>query len=88
MAAVTVKCFGVFRIDSEIDTENMEADNIKDVFEKINALIESDMHLGFSQALTYVNGDHCTSQRKKLHDDDEVWLISPTSVVEKSEKSK
>ncbi len=84
MAAVTVKCFGVFRMDSEIDRENMEAGSIKDVFEKINALIESDMQLGFNQALTYINGDHCASQRKKLHDGDEVWLISPASVAEKS----
>lgn len=84
MAAVTVKCFGVFRMASKIDTEKMEADNLKDVFEKINALIESDMQLGFSQALTYINGDHCTSKCKKLHDGDEVWLISPTSVAEKS----
>lgn len=84
MAAVTVKCFGVLRIDSKIGTEKMEADNIKHVFEKINTLMESDMQLAFGEALIYVNGDHCTSKRRKLHDNDEIWLISPASVAEKS----
>ena len=87
MAMVTVKCFGVLRVDSKIDTVDIESSNIGEVFEKINALIESDMTVSFSQALTYINGDLCTSKHEKLHDGDEVWVISAASLnVKKPEK--
>jgi molybdopterin converting factor small subunit len=75
-----VKCFGVFRIDSKIGTVNIEVDTIKDVFKRINELIESDMNITFGEALIYVNGDQCTSKHKKLNDRDEIWLVSPASV--------
>ena len=76
MATVTVKCFGVLRIDSKLDPVEMQAANIAEVFEKINSLIETDMKVGYTEALTYINGDLCTSKHQKLHDGDEVWMIS------------
>jgi len=79
MAKVDVKCFGVLRLDSKIDKASIEADNIEDVFEKVNGLIEGDMRISYGDALVYLNSERCESKRKKLKDGDQVWLLSPAS---------
>ena len=79
MAKIDVKCFGVLRIDSKIAKTSLDAEDIADVFPKMNALIEGDMTVEYGQALVYLNGERCTSKRKKLKDGDEVWLLSPAS---------
>lgn len=79
MAKVTVKCFGVLRMDSKIDKAEVSAGNVAEVFAAVNELIKEDMTLSFGQSLVYINGERCTSKKGKLSDGDEVWLLSPAS---------
>lgn len=79
MAKVTVKCFGVLRMDSKIDKAEVDAGNVAEVFAAVNELIKEDMTLSFGQSLVYINGERCMSKKGKLKDSDEVWLLSPAS---------
>ncbi|MBQ7542594.1 MAG: MoaD/ThiS family protein [Clostridia bacterium] len=80
MAKVTVKLFGVFRVDTHTPQVEMNADKLKDVFpalqEKLGAL---DSGLQFKDATAYINGESCKKRSRALQDGDEIWLLSPAS---------
>ncbi len=79
MAEVSVKCFGVLRLDSKIDTAAVDAATVAELFPKVNELIETELAIGFDDALVYINGLRCKSKKQKLNAGDEVWLLSPAS---------
>ena len=55
------------------------AARVADIYDRINDLIEADFKIGPGDALVYINGERCRSNRTKLRDNDEVWLLSPAS---------
>ena len=79
MAKVHVKCFGVLRLDSRLEKAEIEAADITGLFLKVNDVIESELKIGYNDALVHVNGERCKSKRQKLNDGDEIWLLSPAS---------
>ncbi len=82
MAKVTVKLFGVFRVDTHTQQVELEADKLKDVFSALNEKlghIQMDSGLQFKDAVIYLNGESCRKKSQKLADGDEIWLLSPAS---------
>ena len=93
MAKVTVKLFGVLRVDTGLAAAEVSADKLGDVFkyvnDEINELYEErlkDDHVAerpdeitFSDAIVYINGKRCPRKGHKLSDGDEIWLMSPAS---------
>lgn len=81
MAEVTVKLFGVYRVDTHIATTEINADKLSDLLEKLNEIAtgEHKSSIAFTDATVFINGEHCKKKRQKLNDGDEVWLLSPAS---------
>lgn len=93
MAAVKVKLFGVFRMDTHIPEMEMQIEKVGDIFpilnEKSVARYEENKKadpalapppvFAFKDAIVYINGERCAKKGKKLTDADEVWLLSPAS---------
>ena len=93
MAKVTVKLFGVLRIDTHLACEVIDIDKIADIFGtlnkrvdevyaenlKVNSALERPSPLSFKDAVVFVNGERCSKKGKKLYENDEVWLLSPAS---------
>lgn len=80
MANVTVKLFGVFRVDTHTPSIALQAEQLKDVFpalhDKLGALNSG---LQFKDATVYINGESCKKKSRALRDGDEIWLLSPAS---------
>ena len=73
---ITVKLYGLIRIDSGIKERKIEAAGIKEVFQEL-------VRLGISQAdlnscIILINGNPA-SKRSMLHDGDVVQLMSPVA---------
>ena len=93
MAEVTVKLFGVLRIDTHLANEQVRAEQLSDIFALLNDRAEQIWRertaakpglphpapLSFSDAIVYINGNRCSKKRQKLSDGDEIWLLSPAS---------
>ena len=82
MANVTVKLFGVFRVDTHTSQVEVEAEKLRDIFPALNEKlghIQMDSGLQFKDAIAYVNGESCKKKGRALQDGDEVWLLSPAS---------
>lgn len=82
MAKVTVKLFGVFRVDTHTARVELECGQLKDVFTQLNEQlghIQMQSGLQFKDAIVYVNGEACKKKSKALKDGDEIWLLSPAS---------
>ncbi|MBR2732484.1 MAG: MoaD/ThiS family protein [Clostridia bacterium] len=81
MAAVKVKLFGVYRVDTHISDLEIRADKLSDLLGELNriAVGEQKSSISFTDASVFINGTHCTKKRQKLSDGDEVWLLSPAS---------
>ncbi len=93
MAKVTVKLFGVLRVDTGLSASEVSADKLGDIFgfvnEEITAIYEERLKddpslerpdtISFSDAIVYINGKRCPRKRQKLSDGDEIWLMSPAS---------
>jgi molybdopterin converting factor small subunit len=93
MAKVTVKLFGVLRIDSRLVVEQLEIERVSDIFDTLNKraaeafektrdenpAAEKPAALSFRDAVVFINGERCPKKGKKLNDNDEVWLLSPAS---------
>ncbi len=82
MAKVTVKLFGVFRVDTGTKELALNCDKLKDVFAQLNEKlghIQMDSGLQFKDATVYVNGEPCRKKSRTLCDGDEIWLLSPAS---------
>ena len=81
MAKVTVKLFGVYRIDTHIAHTEIEADKLSDLLKGLNELTseENKSSISFTDATVFINGEHCKKKKQKLNDGDEVWLLSPAS---------
>ncbi len=93
MAKVTVKLFGVLRVDTKLGASQIDADTVDNIFGILNTkvdeifaervkeeprLVHPDA-LSFKDALVFINGERCSKKKKKLNDGDEVWLLSPAS---------
>lgn len=93
MADVTVKLFGVLRVDSHLAQETIEAERVEDIFESLNDRVdvvynenklknpklEHPDKLDFKDVVIFINGERCSKKRAKLNDGDEIWLLSPAS---------
>lgn len=93
MAKVTVKLFGVLRVDTGLAASEVSADRLGDIFRFVNEEIAElyDEHvredhslerpddISFSDAIVYINGKRCTRKSQRLSDGDEIWLMSPAS---------
>lgn len=84
MAKVTVKLFGVMRLDSKQNGAQIEIGKISDIFDVLNENIKSGGEqdaklLSFNDAAVFVNGERCKKKTFKVSDGDEVWLMSPSS---------
>ena len=73
MAKVTVKLFGVLRLDAGISTVQVDAWYIEDVYDIFNSKIT------FRDTLCYINGERCKRKKTSLIDGDEIWIMSPAS---------
>ncbi|MBQ6380029.1 MAG: MoaD/ThiS family protein [Clostridia bacterium] len=89
MAKVTVKLFGVYRLDTHLATAQIEAQKLNELLELLHAQIaqkaqqegttEQIKDLSFKDATVFINGERCRKSRQKLSDGDEVWILSPAS---------
>ena len=81
MAKVTVKLFGVYRVDTHIATAEITAEKLSDLLEELNKMAtgENKSSIAFADATVFINGEHCKKKKQKLNDGDEIWLLSPAS---------
>ena len=93
MAEITIKLFGVYRTDTQISATKIEADKITDVFAVVNKMAEEKFaekqkenpelvkpdEIKFKDAVVYINGEKCTKKGRTLHNNDEIWIMSPAS---------
>ena len=93
MATVTVKLFGVLRMDTHLAKETVEIEKIIDLFPSLNAQVDKVytenkandptlQHpdpLAYKQTVIFINGERCKNKNQKLQDGDEIWLLSPAS---------
>lgn len=93
MAEVTIKLFGVLRVDTHLACENVQADKLEDIFallnQKVDAIYEENKQsnpslvhpapLSFKDAIVYINGERCSKKNRQLKEADEIWLLSPAS---------
>ena len=93
MANVTVKLFGVLRMDTHLASETLNIEKVGDLFDSINRTIderyeknhaenpalEKPEKLAFKHVVLFVNGERCTRKGHKLTDGDEIWVLSPAS---------
>lgn len=81
MAKISVRLFGVYRIDTHIAHTEIEAEKLTDVLDELNRMAtgEHKSSISFSDATVFVNGEHCKKKKQKLNDGDEVWILSPAS---------
>ncbi len=81
MAKVTVKLFGVYRVDTHIANTEIDAQKLSDMLEELNkmAVGENKSSIAFADATVFINGEHCKKKKQKLNDGDEIWLLSPAS---------
>ena len=78
MAKVTVKVFGVYRVDSGVKEYIAEAAVVNDVFTSLNYLSKvPDSNINFNNTAVFLNNKPCTKKKTKLQDGDEVWIMSP-----------
>ena len=78
MAKVTVKVFGVYRVDSGVKEYTAEANIVNDVFLSLNYLSKvPDSDINFNNTAVFVNNKPCSKKKMKLKDGDEVWIMSP-----------
>ncbi len=93
MAKVTVKLFGVLRVDTHLAKEEVEAEKLEDIFallnqrvdavyeenKKENSRLEHPDPLSFKDALVYIDGERVSKKKRPLKDGEEIWLLSPAS---------
>ena len=93
MAKVTVKLFGVLRMDTKLKAEEINIYKVEDIFDSLNLIVDERFEenkksnpllphpdkLSFKDAVIFINGERCAKKSKKLSDGDEVWLLSPAS---------
>jgi molybdopterin converting factor small subunit len=82
MAKVTVKLFGVYRVDTGTKQLELDCDKLKDVFAQLHEKlggVQMDSGLQFKDAAVYVGGEPCRKKSRTLKDGDEIWLLSPAS---------
>lgn len=93
MANVTVKLFGVLRVDTGLGAMEVKADTIDGIFVSLNKEIEKIYKerviddpslerpdkIQYKDALIYINETRCKRKKTPLFDGDEVWLLSPAS---------
>ena len=93
MAEVTIKLFGVLRVDTHLACETVRAERLSDIFallnEKVDAIYEQNVKndpslkhpdpLSFKDAIVYINGERCSKKTRRLEGGEEIWLLSPAS---------
>ncbi|MBR2589488.1 MAG: MoaD/ThiS family protein [Clostridia bacterium] len=89
MAKVTVKLFGVYRMDTHLAKAEIEAQKLDELLEILHTQIEQKAKsegtaaqikdLSFKDATIFINGERCRKRRQKLGDGDEIWILSPAS---------
>lgn len=93
MAKIKVRLFGVFRMDTHLSDEDIEAEKITDIFDILNVkanekfaekkkadpTLKQPDEIKFRDAIVYVNGERCPKKKHTLTDGDEIWLLSPAS---------
>ena len=93
MATVTVKLFGVLRMDTHLAVETLNIEKVGDLFASLNErvdavylknkesnpLLEHPDELAYKHTVMFINGERCKSKNQKLNDGDEIWLLSPAS---------
>lgn len=93
MAKVTVKLFGVLRVDTHLAKEEVEAERLDEIFallnqrvdaiyeenKKMNRSLEHPAPLSFKDALVFINGERVSKKKRLLNDGEEIWLLSPAS---------
>ena len=93
MARVTVKLFGVLRVDTHLAKEEIDADKLEEIFDllnrkvdgiyqehkKNNSSLKAPDKLSFKDAVVFVNGKRVAGKHYRLKDGEEIWLMSPAS---------
>ncbi len=93
MAEVTVKLFGVLRVDTHLANERVQAEKLGDIFDLLNRKVDEIYAenlkqdpklkhpdpLSYKDALIYIDGERCSKKNRKLKDGEEIWLLSPAS---------
>ena len=89
MAKVTVKLFGVYRIDTHLKSVEIEADVLSAALQQLHEIIdqkakaegtaETVKTLSFKDATVFINGERCRKKKQKLQNGDDVWILSPAS---------
>ena len=89
MAKVTVKLFGVLRMDTHLAKETLDIDKVEDLFLSLNETVDKvyaenrakdptlkhPEPLAFKHAVVFVNGERCPKKNRKLSDGDEILRL-------------
>ena len=73
---VTVKLFGVLRLDAGWSVRQLKANTVTGVFVALAALGN---RFAPGEVLIYVNQRRCTRISSSLNDGDEIWLMNAAS---------
>ena len=93
MAKITVKLFGVLRIDTHVACEELDVARVADIFgilnkkvdaiyaenKKKDALLKRPEELSFKDAIVFIDGERCSKKKHEFKGGEEVWLLSPAS---------
>ena len=93
MAKVTVKLFGVLRVDTKLATEELNIGKIEEIFPRLNARVdeiyaenlktspnlEKPAVLSYKDVIVFINGERCKKKSAAVSDGDEIWILSPAS---------
>ena len=93
MAKVTVKLFGVLKVDTRLGASEIDVDTVDGIFGVLNTKVDEIFEarvkenprlvhpdkLDFKDALVFINGERCSKKKTKLNEGDEIWLLSPAS---------
>lgn len=78
MANVTVKVFGVYRVDSGVKEYECQAERVDEVFATLNSLSKvQPSNINYDSASVFINNAKCKKKKQKLKDGDEIWVMSP-----------
>lgn len=75
---ITVKLFGLLRLDSGIRARSMEAENMKQVYATLLSETDRITKQDLEGCVILINGKP-GSKRSKLQDGDQVTLLSPVA---------
>ena len=79
MAQVTVKVFGVLRLETGVQMMEANCKTLKEIVPLLNQNAKNETVITAREVALYRNGQPCTRRNMLLADGDEIWVLSPAA---------